>query len=1519
MALLVAMALAASASGGHAAPGGHAPTAVKARAGSGEAPAPTSEVSAILLLGIAGAPDDRALPAADGARSGAPSRTQKADRRGEEDGGSEAALDELRQAYAAAAAPLAHTTASEMASGRLSRAVDLWSVGAMAVTGELATVARLARHPSVRFALADPTVRLEPTVPSAAELPAPRPWPLAPAPLWNVQRVRADSVWDRLGIDGTGVTVAVIDSGVDYHHPLLQTRYRGYVEDSLPRNGGNLWCKREGDLLCGDGLLFPTDGNGHGTHVAGSVLAGGGVGVAPGARWISLRACPSVCPLSWLTESLQWLLELPPDDRPDILNASLTTNSDEALAVLEVLIGRLIDAGITVVAATGNGAGPPGMPALHPDVISVGATTPEDRVWSNSQFGRTRWGEVKPELVAPGTAITSTVPGGGFAMLNGTSMAAPHAAGAAALLLQAQPELSPAQVREALMRTARALGSEVPDPATGWGLVDAFAAVRSVSDIGTLRGRIGRHPDGIVIPWARARVARLDGEPVAQASVDDDGGFSFELAPGEYLLAAEAFAYRTQTTRGPDGAGLRVRKGETTEVEEIRLERETPTGIFAGTITDAVSGAPLTATLQLSGVPFDVKSNRLGDFEEQLPPNTYSVRVERFGYRVRTDTIKVDAGGTLRRDYALEPAPKILLVDGDAWLFGTAIDAYRDSLSRNGFTWREHHVTDERVGVGHTGGPPDLEELTRNDVVIWSSSLAGPAFVRGATPLSNYLAGGGALLLSGQDALCVDAGIDNPLAPCLRNARPHTYVGEQLKLRVTDDDSGSDVVVGAPGGPLEGITLTLNGPDSMDNQHAPDAFESLDELHTRIVGRYAVAPSGSSGGAEATWNTGADGPDDGDGSGESGDLGGGAIALSGRCMPHRAVALGFGFEGVAGSANRDALMLRLLELLTEPEPEAGLYTATGDSGVVTGPGSSAQHNVRVTSLGGPRVQVTPTLEVGAWPAVLVSSEDGEPWSGTLALDACAPRTLGVVVDVPADTERGAADVSRLRFIPDVGVDEAVLEIRTRSTAAVLLVDGEYVGNRGSRIADGLGAASVQYDYWEVGRASVRPSLPTSETLGMYPAVVWFTGYDPRPTGTIPPEGLRSLSDYLDAGGRLLLSAEDLLRTQGAKPFQDDRLFQVDYLGVASYSDDRGRAHLGPMRGAESSAFASVSGCRLEHREEVDDFSDRLEPRPVARAALLDVFGSPVATQFASEAFRSIFLAFDASLLEPGCAQEIMRLGVDWLSPVTDSRLERLDPEGRATTRRVYATGETVDLRLTLRAGGASERVRTGVEWSMPEGAIVSTGTLPADWSWDSEARELTWTGWVEPDRPTAAVVEVELGPGLPAGAELRSVARITGDGLPAVRGTSWRVDAPDLSGSAKFADGSRSPPPAPGAEITYSINLRNDGVADAAFTVTDSLPAGLLLVEDSTFLSDPTGRVEVEPDVGRLVWTGRLEPRSVTAMQYRARIVSFSGGPLRNRALVDDGAGQRTALEHTLFVRPRLALPWLGRELEPDP
>jgi len=385
---------------------------------------------------------------------------------------------------------------------------SLWAVHAVAFEAPPEAVRAVASRPDV--ARVD-----EDTLHQAGYPPlVPAPEPSGPVPryeadlTWNLERIGAGRSWD-LGFDGEGVTVGVIDSGVDAGHPDLAGRMVA---------GGWL------DVVAGGPA--PYDDSGHGTHITGILCggsAGGGhIGVAPGARFIAVKALDGANRfyLSWVIEAGQWMADPDgdgdPADAPDIVHCSWSFGSATSLDFRPILeLWRSV--GIWPVFAAGNrgpAASSVSAPGTDPLALSVGMTNAGNVVADSSGRGPAPLyspfdGFLKPDLVAPGVAILSAVPGGGYAVATGTSMSAPHVTGALALLKQTHPGLDFDAARGRVTRAAMDLGLPGPDTAAGHGLLDAYAALQM--------------PDGYGPPALRGLVLGPGGQPVPDALVDASG------------------------------------------------------------------------------------------------------------------------------------------------------------------------------------------------------------------------------------------------------------------------------------------------------------------------------------------------------------------------------------------------------------------------------------------------------------------------------------------------------------------------------------------------------------------------------------------------------------------------------------------------------------------------------------------------------------------------------------------------------------------------------------------------------------------------------------------------------------------------------------------------------------------------------------------------------------------------------------------------------------------------------------
>jgi len=330
--------------------------------------------------------------------------------------------------------------------------------------------------------------------------------------LWAFTNINLYPAW-HLSTGSSSVTVAVIDSGIQYNHPDLINR----IHRSVPHHNINTTLHRDfitSNDIQGEPILYPVDYNGHGTHVAGTIGAQGnnGVGVT-GVAWdvrlVSLRVFDDEGFIG--NEAiLHRAISFAKLQNIDIINFSGTaphySSIYNAIAAFDGLF----------VAAAGNDTRDndgslPAYPASFrlDNLISVGAIDN-----NNERVRSSNWGANTVCIWAPGSDILSTVPKGftpygtirhseGYAYAEGTSMAAPHVTGVAALMLSINPRLTPQQLRNAILNSASQITISHPSGflnlGTGYQTVrrlNAFYAVRSVATFDT---RIGSNPETIYI------------------------------------------------------------------------------------------------------------------------------------------------------------------------------------------------------------------------------------------------------------------------------------------------------------------------------------------------------------------------------------------------------------------------------------------------------------------------------------------------------------------------------------------------------------------------------------------------------------------------------------------------------------------------------------------------------------------------------------------------------------------------------------------------------------------------------------------------------------------------------------------------------------------------------------------------------------------------------------------------------------------------------------------------------------
>ena len=431
------------------------------------------------------------------------------------------------------------------------------------------------------------------------------------APEWGLVYMGVPEVWAQ-GIRGAGAVVGGQDTGYDWTHPALKPKYRGYdaAADTAAHDYHWFDAVVERSPLnpddanpCGFSSPVPCDDSQHGTHTMGTMVGSDSsnqVGVAPEAEWVACRSMERGWgrPETYLG-CFEWFLaptdvngENPdPAMAPDVIANSwycpeLEGCDTTTFAAFDNVIAALRASGVVVVASAGNFgrrgcASVARIPAQSPGAVAVGAHDELGALAAFSSLGSADAPLDGPDIVAPGVGTRSTIPGGGYNLKSGTSMAGPHVAGLVALMISANPALRGQvdSIEAILYRTATpppAVPADTcsapggPNQVYGNGLAQAERAVREAIAFGGVSQSVGAS--------AKTFATRVAPNPVGR-------GFAL-------VVPAEAV-----------GARLVVRDATGRLVEDRRLRRERTDVLAerwpAGTYSYHVTGEAGTAAGKL--------------------------------------------------------------------------------------------------------------------------------------------------------------------------------------------------------------------------------------------------------------------------------------------------------------------------------------------------------------------------------------------------------------------------------------------------------------------------------------------------------------------------------------------------------------------------------------------------------------------------------------------------------------------------------------------------------------------------------------------------------------------------------------------------------------------------------------------------------------------------------------------------------------------------------------------------------
>ncbi len=1337
-------------------------------------------------------------------------------------------IQQLQTAAVSAQAATLSQLATMQADGRIRTIRPLWIINAIAVSGTADAILELAANPDIAAIRLDAIVdRVQPDAddPKTSLLQTGSDSFAAPEgglPMpWGIRRVNAPHTWHGLGISGTGVTVGIMDTGVDYQHPVLLENYRGYLGGGLFEHTGN-WYDAASPTV-----TVPVDTFGHGTHVAGTAVGQNGIGVAPGANWIAVNiATPfGLIYASDAHAGFEWLLA-PANDpalAPDIVNGSW--GGDGGMTEFLPDINLLLDSGILPVFSAGN-MGPftatVGAPGSYPGVLAVGASDDVDEVaWFSSLGPSPLTNEIKPWLVAPGAQTLSSLPNGLYGYYNGTSMAAPHLSGAAALLLSANNNLSIEQIRQRLAETAVPISTTHPNMVSGWGRLDVYAAVQPDVAHGRLVGNVTSN--GQPVAHATITITTAAGQSLPYQT-DAAGYYEAHLQPGLYAISVMHFGHQSYQVNN-----LGVQQDQTT-TRHISLA-PLPTGSVTGQIVDTHTQLPLPGvSVWAANTPIQAVTGNDGRYTLHLPAGTYALTARADHYRLGHSTVNVVVGGSAVRNFWLPPGPMTLLVDSGQWYYRSQAAYYQAALEAIGYAY-------DTVMVRHPWRDvPTKDDLAAYEQVVWAAPLDSPGILGANNVITHYLGHGGNLLVSGQRVGQFDGvGFSTQL-----------YWYDDLNASYMGKGTVSDTISAVPGNLFNGLSLTLNGGSSANNQLEPDAVAPMYRTLAEETLLYADGRA--------------------------------AGLVSSLCKPGRIVYLGFGLEGVTEAAGRHELLNRSFTFFATPRQQFGAHWLPERVDDFAVPGDHMVYTLTVQNLS---EILTDTFALTAvtthWSSSLVTP--------TLTLGPCQKGRTVLHLDIPANAPDDFFHSTTVTAVSGNNPATHNHTILTHKTPGqILFVDDDRWYDEDTHLTNALDAIGLEYDVWETGWKDVeRRGPPPAHLLPEYDFIIWYTGYDWF--APVLPAERDALTAYLAQGGRLFLTSQDFLYYHHNSPLAKQ------YLGVWDYREAVTPTHA--FGGNSAAVGPDLAGPLELARGRYLNNGDGLILTPASQPFFWHNSGMPAGVAHSGPVWRSVFWAIPFEWLPDAQEAAAMDRIMGWLSDLGDSTFAVDSRVNTAAAARTYT--------ITLRNNPLAPANQVQMVNALPPELTLLPDSIQGGAVYDPVWHQLTWQGRLAAGGVRQIVYQATPQPGLAPGTAVTNTLSIhyNRHNLTFHRTAVFWVDAPDLAASTLAAVPNQ---PQVATEVAYLLTVRNGGLATAgAISASMRLPDDLAVWPGT--LRATGGRAWLEGH--RVFWQGHLAPGQevlVRILTSREDDELHQDWWLPATAVVQDGVTGTVFKEHILLL-----------------
>ncbi|MEM8858219.1 MAG: S8 family serine peptidase [Chloroflexota bacterium] len=849
---------------------------------------------------------------------------------------------------------------------------------------------------------------------------------------WGTKFINAPHVWHGLGVTGTGVTVAIMDTGVDFEHPILNGNYRGNLGDGNYQHAGN-WFHAAVPTH-----TTPVDFQGHGTHVAGTAVGSRGIGVAPGADWIAVSVADEegLFYQSSVHSSFEWLLA-PNDDpslAPDIINGSW--GGPGIFDTFLEDVNLLKQAGIIPVFSAGNN-GPytytVGSPGSYTNTIAVASISPDGSTsWFSSRGPSFLHAGVSPIIAAPGGTVYSSLPGNDFGTFSGTSMAAPHVSGGLALLLSVNDTINNNSAALSLLSES-AIPYEHPHPNvnSGYGRLDAHEQIQEfVPELVQLSGIL--QSQGIPIPNQPITITNESGSFTVYTDID--GQYSAALQRGSYNLMVSKFGYNDYTS-----GQLYVTSDKT--FLNLNLTRQ-PHGTLTGSVT--ADNQPIAnATIIVKPINLEFETDVNGDYDFELPVGSYELLVNKSGFKLVTQNIQVNNQPSTQ-NFVLEPTESILLIDAGAWSFRSREAYYQDAFIEMEKGWDTFQI------LNPVFGKPDQDLVNSYDVVIWSDPRYSPGYIDASLLISNYASSGGNLLISG--ARIANYDFEDPFII--------DWIEEIAFAEPTRLITVTDPIIGHDDTTFAGYRALLNGHNSSDDQDPITAMQPKHPAKSDVILSHADPYTNTNGvGIQA-----------------------------GHCEQYNTVYLGFDLSAVQGAENRAKLINDSIEWFNQPEQETGVMWLSNDVDIPIVSGESYGYQVRFYNQSETMTRTFNISTESGWATTILTS--------SLSIGPCQVGSTTVTVTVPAGLPKNTANQTAVSIQDSQDSSASDLMLINHKTPGTLLLVEDYRWFEQSDLYQpAINELNIDYDVWTNDHIfNLSPSqslLNEYKYIVWYTAYDWF--------------------------------------------------------------------------------------------------------------------------------------------------------------------------------------------------------------------------------------------------------------------------------------------------------------------------------------------------------------------------------------------------------------------------------------------